>query len=367
MAFNEKHNLNGILTTGMNMKYSRVLARGGFTIVELVIIIVIIGILVTISAAGYTGVQKNARDKALQSDIAAVVSAETNYSIHNNGMPKAWFSGSGVDSDLAFTPSKGNTIDVVTAGSSFCVRAYNPASNKDAITNSFSQGSTPEACELIDASTAAGGTGGKVVGWWKLNGNAIDSSGQGHDGTVNGATSTTGQDTTANGAYNFSSTAVQSINTNYSFPLNKLSVSMWVKWSGASVASYATLISNTRDCCSTYNGLQVHVERSTSMIGTRLWYGSSFSSMSYSSLPVGTWSHVALTYDGQKSVLYLNGQQVKTTALTQTLGAPAYNMFIGRGGWANGYSFGGDIDDVRIYDYGLSATTVKAIYDRGAL
>jgi magnesium-transporting ATPase (P-type) len=61
-------------------------------IVDAVIIIVIIGILVTISAVGYTGVQKNARDKALQSDIAAVVSAETNYSIHNNGMPKAWFS-----------------------------------------------------------------------------------------------------------------------------------------------------------------------------------------------------------------------------------------------------------------------------------
>ena len=89
--------------------------------------------------------------------------------------------------------------------------------------------------------------------------------------------------------------------------------------------------------------------------------------MTYTTIPIGSWTHVTLTYDGQISRLYINGTQQRTAALTQTLGSSAYNVFIGRGGWTNGYSFGGDIDDVRIYDYGLSATTVKAIFDRGAL
>lgn len=351
----------------MKLQNTTNMRPSGFTLVEIIVVVAIIGLLATIGVIGYSSIQKNARDKALQSDIAAVVSAETNYSIHNNGIPKAWFSGSGVDSDIAFTPSPDNVIDVVTAGSMFCVRAYNPAANKDSIFNAYSEGSTPEACDLIDASSAAGGSDGKVVGWWKLNGNAVDSSGQDHNGTVNGATPTTGQDGSANGAYKFSSSSVQSINTNYKFPLNKLSVSMWVEWSGSSVANYATLISNSRDCCGSYNGFQIHVMQSNSAIGTRLWYGPSYSGMSYSVLPTGSWAHVALTYDGQDSVLYLNGQPVQTTPLTKSLGTPAYNVFIGQGGWTNGYSFGGSIDDVRIYDYGLSATTVKAIYDRGAL
>lgn len=348
-------------------KYAPISGRG-FTIVELIIIIVIIGILTTVGVIGYSGVQKNARDKALQSDIAAVASAETNYSIHNNSVAKAWYSGSGVDSDLDFTPTKGNVIDVATAGRMFCVRAYNPAANKDSITNSFSQGSTPEACELIDASVAAGGTGGKVVGWWKLNGNAVDSSGQGHDGTVSGATPTVGQSGESNGAYSFSSTAVQSINTNYNFPLDKLSVSMWVRWSGSSPQTMSSLISNTRDTGGPYSGFHLSVSSSNSVVRGYLWSGTTTKKqVNGVALPVGGWAHVALTYDMQNVTLYVNGVQVATSVYTEPLGTPTNNVFISRGGWTNNYSFGGDIDDVRIYDYGLSADTVKAIYDRGAL
>jgi hypothetical protein len=219
----------------------------------------------------------------------------------------------------------------------------------------------------MDASEEAGGSGGKIVGWWKLNGGAVDSSGEGRDGTISGATPTTGQNGQPNSAYAFSTTSNQWINTGYNFPLETLSVSMWVRWAGASPNSYATLISNARDCCDVYNGFQMHIAKASNAIGARLWYGSSAGSMAYSTIPIDSWTHVVLTYDKQIGILYINGQRVTSTNLTQDLGSSAFNVSIGKGGWSNNYGFGGDIDDVRIYNYGISADTVKAIYDTGAL
>src|SRR5690606_35060910 len=64
-------------------------------------------------------------------------------------------------------------------------------------------GSSTDACTLLAPSVAAGGNGGSIIGWWKLNGNAQDSSGNDYHGTVNGATPTTGQDGSSNSAYSF--------------------------------------------------------------------------------------------------------------------------------------------------------------------
>jgi hypothetical protein len=45
-----------------------------------------------------------------------------------------------------------------------------------------------------------------LVGWWPFNGNAKDSSGNGNNGTVNGAALTTDRFGIANNAYDFNGT-----------------------------------------------------------------------------------------------------------------------------------------------------------------
>lgn len=47
----------------------------GFTIVELLIVIVVIGVLAAISIVAYTGIQNRAHDSAVQSDLAAAAKA----------------------------------------------------------------------------------------------------------------------------------------------------------------------------------------------------------------------------------------------------------------------------------------------------
>lgn len=55
----------------------------GFTIVELLIVIVVIAILASISTVAYNGVQSRARDSARKSDISALAKAISLYKIDN--------------------------------------------------------------------------------------------------------------------------------------------------------------------------------------------------------------------------------------------------------------------------------------------
>ncbi|MDB5167909.1 MAG: ral secretion pathway protein [Candidatus Saccharibacteria bacterium] len=60
----------------------------GFTIVELLIVIVVIGILAAITIVAYTGVQARARNADRQADINAIVKALALYQIDNGSYPK---------------------------------------------------------------------------------------------------------------------------------------------------------------------------------------------------------------------------------------------------------------------------------------
>src|SRR5690349_3400647 len=57
----------------------------GFTIVELLIVIVVIGILATLVIVTFTGVRKKARDSQRQTDINAVESHAQTYYAANDG------------------------------------------------------------------------------------------------------------------------------------------------------------------------------------------------------------------------------------------------------------------------------------------
>lgn len=62
--------------------------NNGFTIVELLIVIVVIGVLASISIAAYNGVQARARNVDRQSDVNAIAKALAIYEIENGSFPK---------------------------------------------------------------------------------------------------------------------------------------------------------------------------------------------------------------------------------------------------------------------------------------
>ncbi|MGP3913809.1 LamG-like jellyroll fold domain-containing protein [Nonomuraea sp. 10N515B] len=77
-----------------------------------------------------------------------------------------------------------------------------------------------------------------------------------------------------------------------------------------------------------------------------------------SPLPVNTWSHVALTYDGTALRLFVNGQQVGQTALSGSLYDDGSPLRIG-GNAAWGEFFSGLIDEVRVYNRAQTTAEIQ--------
>ena len=76
-----------------------------------------------------------------------------------------------------------------------------------------------------------------LVGWWPFNGNANDESGNGNNGTVNGATLTSDRNGNSNSAYYFSGAGCGTridlnLNTSSISNSNEYTISIWVFKSG---------------------------------------------------------------------------------------------------------------------------------------
>ena len=84
------------------------------------------------------------------------------------------------------------------------------------------------------------------------------------------------------------------------------------------------------------------------------------------------WHHVVVSYDSNTLKLYVDGNQANSasgsvtlsnnTGRAYTIGRAAYEQ----AGQAGKTGFNGQIDDVRIYNYALTATQVKNVYNGGA-
>ncbi|WP_181871399.1 LamG-like jellyroll fold domain-containing protein [Sphaerisporangium album] len=79
-------------------------------------------------------------------------------------------------------------------------------------------------------------------------------------------------------------------------------------------------------------------------------------------IPLDTWSHLALTYDGSKLAFYLNGTKTAESDFQGTLRGDDGPLRIGGNGvW--GEHFAGLIDEVRVYDRALSEAEIQSDKD----
>ena len=81
-----------------------------------------------------------------------------------------------------------------------------------------------------------------------------------------------------------------------------------------------------------------------------------------SPLPINTWTHLAVTYNGSTLTLYRNGVAVATSNVSGTLSPTTGTLQIGASQF--GEYFKGLIDEVRIYNRALSATEIQTIYQQ---
>ena len=210
-----------------------------------------------------------------------------------------------------------------------------------------------------DGSIAAGDVWsfntGELVGWWKLDGDADDSSANGNHGTINGDPNhVIGR---IGGALQFDGVD-DYIRTDYAADLPTWTVAVWVNCPAApKKAAPSGPVHRENNFQISWNHSSADFRGAAGLRVADKWYAAGFSE-----LQANQWYHLAATYDGENLKAYKNG--VLITDNPDPSGVPnkesATLKFARHANY--GDHFEGTIDDVRIYSYDLTADEVAAIY-----
>ena len=218
--------------------------------------------------------------------------------------------------------------------------------------------SVPQVCQNLPNNLQSG-----LVGYWPFCGNANDESGNGNNGTVNGATLTTDRFGSVNSAYSFDGVNQYIFSESVQNQIQEKTFCAWVKLSnvnqsGGGIVSIQTPSGSMFDAM-VYNELN-----------NGWFFGSdNFSRSSTSNYMEGDtqqWVHMVFTYQSLNFKMYRNGMLIYTDNQFQSYQFNSDAIFlIGlRHYGSNGY-FNGKIDDVAIYNRSLSASEIQQLYTLG--
>lgn len=197
-----------------------------------------------------------------------------------------------------------------------------------------------------------------LAAYWPFNGDANDSSGNGNNGTVNGATLTTDRFGRSGYAYSFTNPSWIDFGNilNEVFTTNTYSISVWYS---QTVQAYGSTINKWYDVNASVNNA--------------FWMGPfgfctdtpSHSCTNLTLPPINKWTHDVAVLNNGTLNFYRNGTLVYTQTgygsqssdESLTIGINALHQ--------SQYQYYGSIGDIRIYNRALSAAEVGALYHEG--
>ncbi len=199
-----------------------------------------------------------------------------------------------------------------------------------------------------------------LVAYYPFNGNANDESGNGNNGTVNGATLTTDRFVNSNKAYSFDGVNdyIRS-NTTIAINTNQATYSAWVNFrsSGSDVKQILEFkLGAGVIFLETDNSTKIRFGMSDGITGSTLF--------SPEALPLNSWHYVSGTYDGSLQKLYIDGVKVAEASLSINVLSSPIN--IGKDSEFNYQYIDGLIDDIRIYNRALSNAEIQSLYGETA-
>jgi len=203
-----------------------------------------------------------------------------------------------------------------------------------------------------------------LVAYWPFDGDANDASGNGNDGTVNGATLAADRNGNADGAYRFAGASyVQVSNSSSLHGIDRTAtIAAWIKpeswYPGDGTITNDVWVSvlckgwQTRQYC-----LQIG-----SMPSPKFLFTDRVPAFTVSDLPeLGEWSHVAVTDDGTTLTAYLNGTRIGTRSSPGGLLQNTEPLCIGFDPPGGDEYFQGVMDDVAVWNRALSAEEVARL------
>jgi hypothetical protein len=201
-----------------------------------------------------------------------------------------------------------------------------------------------------------------LVGWWPFNGNANDESGNGNNGTVNGATLTTDRFGQVNKAYSFDGVNdFIEVNANSQFASSNMTISVWLKIpSNATQIQYLVLgtSSNSLWSCG-YDGITGFGLFFLKNQGCSNYVAANYNT---SNLP-GTWNNITFITDQTNTVIYINGVfQNNYPSNSFSTNCLSYILNIGKDAFGTNEFFNGELDDIGIWNRALTQQEISTLY-----
>jgi len=325
--------------------------KAGFTIVELLIVIVVIAILAAITIVAYNGITGRSKASALQSDLSQASKALESKKLMNGEVYPA-------DLESVNATSDKLTYHYNSRSNTYCIDA------KDGEYEYSVRGTT---LKVEEGSCIERG----LALWLPFNGNANDASGNENGiNTYGTPTLTTGADGRANGAYYLNGTNQYfSLQSPDSIPArtDRFTVSVWAK--GASVVGndYAYIV---------HKGYNTSIGSSVLYLGTNTGVAQILTASANGQYNAGntgvgsdgsTWRHIVLVYAGGVQTTYVDGVRAGGEDTIGEISNPTSGTTFTIGAGVGGYrDFIGAIDDVRVYHRALTDDEVANLHQAGA-
>ena len=259
----------------------------------------------------------------------------------------------------------GTTITGATGSSYQIASTLMTDSGTYSVIVSNSQGSdTSSGAKLtVNALVIANG----LIAYYPFSGNANDMSGNGHNGTVVGATLTTDRFGNINSAYSFNGIN-NYIYTDTMHFANQVSFSCWLKPISSDTDQMFIVTSTKAPYLPELNTVTFELGKTTTYYAHGYYQTPNDN---WAGVVAGTavvnnkWIHIVYIYDYSKSTaqLYENDSLVDVTTATIPVKSFA-ELWIGSHPNPTDF-FYGSIDDVRIYNYDLTPAEIDSLYHEG--
>ena len=210
-----------------------------------------------------------------------------------------------------------------------------------------------------------------LVGYWPFNGNANDESGNGNNGTVNGATLTADRNGVANSAYDFSGVNdnIEIPTTNEKFNNQQYTISLWFKSNSNFSSVYGgtdvnpAFISRCSDQSNIYDnfvifeingGINFNSGKSAQVAASYISDKNIFNS---------NWQNIIYSISNDSCRTYLNGIKVYSQVINGTLDFLNVPIRLGRSKNLYWKDFEGAIDDLGYWNRSLTSEEAKSLFE----
>ncbi len=202
-----------------------------------------------------------------------------------------------------------------------------------------------------------------LLGYWPFNGNANDVSGNGNNGTVNGASLTSDRFGAVNNAYSYDGIN-DYINAGQNINFTNFTISTWVLLNTSSSNAINAIISKIS---SNFQNFEIRMNPNpTFAIGTGTSWDGLSSNQSISNL---SWTNIIISFDSNNTLkMYINGAVESSTYLSNYEDVQGFTTYFGarpnnQGVSSTDFFFNGKIDDVGIWNRALTQQEITALYN----